>query len=61
MVLKQLEEHMLNNELMDEYQSAYHTKHSIETALLKVLYSILSDLDKNGSVINDHARFVKIK
>ena len=49
-VLKQLEEHLVNNELMDVLQSAYRAKHSTETALLKVQSDILSSLDEEGSV-----------
>ena len=40
-VLKQLEDHMLNNQLMDEFQSVYCTKHSTETALLKVQSTVV--------------------
>ena len=43
-VLKQLEEHLVNNELMDVLQSAYRAKHSTETALLKEQSGILSSL-----------------
>ena len=50
-VLKQLEDHMLNNQLMDEFQSVYRTKHSTETALLKVQSDVLSALDKEGSIV----------
>ena len=35
-ILIQLGDHMLNNELIDEFQSTYRAKHSTETALLKV-------------------------
>ena len=42
---------MLNNQLMDGFQSAYRTKHSTETALLKVQSDVLSALDKEGSVV----------
>ena len=34
--LKQLEEHLVNNELMDVLQTGYQEKYSTETALLKV-------------------------
>ena len=49
--MKQLEEHLVNNELMDVLQSAYRAKHSTETALLKVQSDILSSLDEECSVI----------
>ena len=42
---------MLNNEWKDEPQSAYHTKHYNETALLKVKCDVLSTIDKEGSVV----------
>ena len=48
-ILKQLEEHLVNNELMDALQSAYRTKHSTETALSKVQSDI--SLDEEGSVV----------
>ena len=49
-ILKQLEEHLVNNKLMDVLQSAYWAKLSTETALLKVRINILSFLDE-GSVV----------
>ena len=51
MILKQLEKYMLNNELMGEFQCACRTKHSTETAFLKVPNNLLSALDKEGSVV----------
>ena len=36
---------------MDEFQSAYHARHSTETALLNVQSDVLSFLDKEGPVI----------
>ena len=51
MVLKQLEDHMLNNQLMDKFQSAYRTKHSTETVPVKVHSDVLSALDKKSPVV----------
>ena len=48
---KQLEEHLVNNELMDVIQSVYQAKYSMETALLKVQSNILSSLNEKGSVV----------
>ena len=44
--LKQLEEYLVNNELIDVLQYAYRVKHSKETVLLKVQSDILSFLDE---------------
>ena len=48
-VYSRLDDHLTNNQLMDEVQSAYIIYHSTETALLKVQTDILTALDK-GSV-----------
>lgn len=48
-VSSRLEKHLTDNDLMDEFQSAYRQYHSTETALLKVQTDIISALD-NGSV-----------
>ena len=50
-VLKQLKEHLVNNELMVVPQSANRAKHSTETALLKVQSDILPSFDEKGSVV----------
>ena len=43
-------EHLSNNNLMEEYQSAYRADHSTETALLKVHHDISSALDESHAV-----------
>ena len=43
-------EHLSNNNLMEEYQSAYRADHSTETALLKVHHDISSALDESHDV-----------
>ncbi len=49
-VALQLVDHLLNNGLMDKFQSAYIEGHSTETALLRVQNDILMELDK-GKVV----------
>ena len=44
-VLKQLDEHLIKYDLKDIYQSAYRSKHSCETALLKVNSDLLIATD----------------
>ncbi len=45
-VALQLVDHLLNNGLMDKFQSAYREGHSTETALCRVQNDILMELDK---------------
>ncbi len=52
-VALQLVDHLLNNGLMDKFQSAYREGHSIETALLRVQNDILMELDKGKVVMLD--------
>ncbi len=49
-VALQLVDHLLNNGLMDKFQSAYREGHNIETALLRVQNDILMKLYK-GKVV----------
>ncbi len=46
----QLVDHLLNNGLMDKFQSAYREGHNTETALHRVQNDILMELDK-GKVV----------
>ncbi len=50
-VALQLVDHLLDNGLMDKFQSAYREGHSIETALLRVQNDILMELDKGNVVM----------
>ncbi len=49
-VALQLVDHLLNNGLMDKFQSTYREGHSTETVLLRVQNDILMELDK-GKVV----------
>jgi len=44
-VESQIREHILVNNLVDPFQSAYSKHHSTETALLKILDDILQTVD----------------
>ena len=48
--MSQLHTHMLDNELLDPFQSAYKPQHGTETALLKVKNDILCALDNRKAV-----------
>ena len=50
-VSQQLSEHVLLNNLDEELQSAYKSKHSTETALLKITNDILLETDKQKVVL----------
>ena len=45
-----MEDHLVSNNLHDEYQSAYRKFYSTETALLKVQNDILQFLDQNNVI-----------
>ena len=45
-VAMQLTDHLLRNNLMEPFQSAYRPNHSVETALLRVCNDILRSMDK---------------
>ena len=49
--VQRLVNHLEKNALLEEYQSAYRTLHSTETALLRVYHDITSALDNNFSVL----------
>jgi hypothetical protein len=46
-VVSRLECHLQPNSLLDDWQSAYRTGHSTETALLRVHQDIILALDNN--------------
>ena len=50
-VLLQLRQHLEDHKMLTEKQSAYRVNHSCETALVKIFQDILSDLDKDTSVV----------
>ena len=45
-VAMQLTDHLLRNNLMEPFQSAYRPNHGVETALLRVCNDILRSMDK---------------
>ena len=45
-IAAQLRNHLAENNLLDQYQSAYRSKHSTETALVKVQSDVINALDK---------------
>jgi hypothetical protein len=51
LVLKRLTEHLKLNDIEELYQSAYRSKHSTETALMKVHNDIATHLDANNAVL----------
>ena len=58
--VSRLVEHLSNNNLMEECQSAYRADHSTETALLKVHDDISSALDDSHAVALVTLEFNKI-
>ena len=50
-ISERLNEHLINNSLLDPLQSAYRDEHSTETVLIKVQNDILSALDAGSSAI----------
>ena len=51
MISGRLNEHLINNSLFDQLQSAYRDKHSTETDLINVQNDILSALDAGSSAV----------
>ena len=47
-VFKQIVTHLQDNQLIDNFQSAYKSGHSTETALLKVVNDLVCDIDKGN-------------
>ena len=49
-VIDELEKHFENNDLNDEFQSAYRANHSTETALLHIVNNVLTSMDNRRTV-----------
>ena len=49
--VSQLQQYMMENNLHEKFQSAYRSRHSVETALLRVQNDLLMSLDAGNSVI----------
>ena len=50
-VLKRLTDHILHNNLHEQFQSAYKPNHSAETAQMRVQNDILISLDNKRGVV----------
>ncbi len=50
-VAEQINDHMCENNLNEQFQSAYRSRHSTETALLRVKNDIMLELDNNRAVL----------
>ena len=46
----QLNNYLLTNKLIDNYQSAYRVNHSTETTVIHVIYNIIRDLEVNKPI-----------
>ena len=46
-IFHQLSDHLASNNLLTPHQSAYRSRHSTETAILRILTDILNSLDEN--------------
>ena len=43
-IITQIHSHLINNDIVDNFQSAYKTGHSCETALLRVYNDIVTTI-----------------
>lgn len=50
-IAKRIHQHLENNQLYEQFQSAYKPYHSVETALIQVTDNILCNIDDNNSVL----------
>ena len=50
-IADRLVKHMSNHNMVDKFQSAYKSKHSTETALLRVQNDILFNIDKGNGIL----------
>ena len=52
LLLPKIHSHLINNDIVDNFQSAYKTGHSCETALLRVYSDIVTTIGKgNGAML----------
>ena len=51
-IATQIHSHLINNDIVDNFQSAYKTGHSCETALIKVYNDIVTTIGRsNGTML----------
>ena len=51
-IATQIHSHLINNDIVDNFQSAYKTGHSCETALLRVYNDIVTTIGRgNGAIL----------
>ena len=51
-IATQIHSHLINNDIVDNFQSAHKTGHSCETALLRVYNDIVTTIGRsNGSML----------
>ena len=51
-IATQIHSHLINNDIVDNFQSAYKTGHSCETALLRVYNDIVTTIGRgNGAML----------
>ena len=54
-IATQIHSHLINNDIVDNFQSAYKTGHSCETALLRVYNDIVTTIGRgNGAMLVLH-------
>ena len=57
-IATQIHSHLINNDIVDNFQSAYKTGHSCETALLRVYNDIVTTIGRgNGAMLVLYAAF----
>ena len=52
-IATQIHDHLINNDIVDNFQSTYKASHSCETALLRVYNDIVTTIGRgNGAMLN---------